>query len=140
MLDDILGRLPATLELITAAMLLAVPLGSLLGILSARCRHRSPDLVVRVVLDRRCVDAGVLARPAAPGRVLPRPAPAPATGRVDANLRFTSPITEITGFYLVDTVLTGNWTAFRDVAWHPVLPALTLAAYPIGLIARMTRY
>ena len=39
----------------------------------------------------------------------------------------------------MDTLLAGNWTALRDVAWHLVLPAVTLAAYPIGLIARMTR-
>jgi peptide/nickel transport system permease protein len=29
--------------------------------------------------------------------------------------------------------------AFKDVLLHLILPALTLAAYPIGLIARMTR-
>ena len=138
-LDDILGRLPATLELIAAAMLLAVPLGILLGVLSARWQHRSPDLVVRVVsivgVSMPAFWLGLLLQV-----VFFRDLHLlPLTGRVDANLRFTSPITEITGFYLVDTVLTGNWTAFRDVAWHLVLPALTLAAYPIGLIARMTR-
>jgi ABC-type dipeptide/oligopeptide/nickel transport system permease component len=40
---------------------------------------------------------------------------------------------------LVDSLLTGNWIAFKSVAVHLVLPAVTLAAYPIGLIARMTR-
>jgi ABC-type dipeptide/oligopeptide/nickel transport system permease component len=138
-LDDILGRLPATLELIAAAMLLAVPLGIVLGILSARWQHRPPDLVIRVVsivgVSMPAFWLGLLLQV-----VFFRDLHLlPLTGRVDANLRFTSPITEITGFYLVDTVLTGNWIAFRDVAWHLVLPALTLAAYPIGLIARMTR-
>jgi peptide/nickel transport system permease protein len=138
-LDDILGRLPATLELIAAAMLLAVPLGVLLGILSARWQHRPPDLAVRVVsiigVSMPAFWLGLLLQVV----FFRQLHLLPLTGRVDANLRFTSPITEVTGFYLVDTVVTGNWTAFRDVALHLVLPALTLAAYPIGLIARMTR-
>ncbi|HEY5903777.1 MAG TPA: ABC transporter permease, partial [Anaerolineales bacterium] len=44
-----------------------------------------------------------------------------------------------TGFFLIDSLLTQNWVAFQDVLLHLVLPALTLAAYPSGLIARMTR-
>lgn len=138
-LDDILGRLPATIELIAAAMLLAVPLGILLGVLSARWQRRAPDLVVRVIsivgVSMPAFWLGLLLQVV----FFRNLHLLPLTGRVDANLRFTSPITEITGFYLVDTALSGNWTAFRDVAWHLVLPALTLAAYPIGLIARMTR-
>jgi len=63
----------------------------------------------------------------------------PLAGRFDTDLRFTVPIQTLTGFYLIDSAITGNWIAFKDVAWHIVLPALTLAAYPIGLIARMTR-
>jgi ABC-type dipeptide/oligopeptide/nickel transport system permease component len=138
-LDDILNRLPATVELIAAAMLLAVPLGILLGVLSARWQRRPPDLVVRVLsivgVSMPAFWLGLLLQV-----VFFRDLHLlPLTGRVDANLRFTAPITAITGFYLVDTLLSGNWTAFRDVAWHLVLPALTLAAYPIGLIARMTR-
>ena len=63
----------------------------------------------------------------------------PLAGRVDSDLRFTSPITPVTGFLTVDALLGLNGRAFVDVMWHLVLPALTLAAYPIGLIARMTR-
>jgi ABC-type dipeptide/oligopeptide/nickel transport system permease component len=63
----------------------------------------------------------------------------PLAGRFDTDLRFSVPIQTLTGFYLIDSAITGNWIAFKDVAWHIVLPALTLAAYPIGLIARMTR-
>jgi peptide/nickel transport system permease protein len=63
----------------------------------------------------------------------------PLSGRVDADLRFVSPIDGLTGVYLVDAVVSGNWTAVTDVVWHLILPAITLAAYPMGLIARMTR-
>ncbi len=138
-LQEILDRLPATLELILAAMLVAVPLGVLLGILSARWRRRPPDLVVRIMSI-----AGVSLPAFWLGLLLQvlffrNLNLLPLTGRVDADLRFVSPISELTGFYLFDSVVSGNWTAFSDVAWHLVLPALTLAAYPIGLIARMTR-
>ncbi len=138
-LPAILDRLPATIELILAAMLLAVPLGILLGILSARWQRRPPDLVVRLVsivgVSLPAFWLGLLLQVLF-FRTLHL---LPLTGRIDPDLRFTSPIIETTGLYLVDTALSGNWTAFRDVAWHLVLPALTLAAYPIGLIARMTR-
>jgi peptide/nickel transport system permease protein len=45
----------------------------------------------------------------------------------------------ITHFFVLDTLLTHKWVALKDVLMHLLLPALTLAAYPIGLIARMTR-
>lgn len=138
-LPAILDRLPATIELIAAAMLLAVPLGILLGVLSARWQRRPPDILVRIVsivgVSLPAFWLGLLLQVLffRDLHLLP------LTGRVDPNLRFSDPITEVTGLYLVDTLIAGNWAAFRDVAWHLVLPALTLAAYPIGLIARMTR-
>ena len=48
-LDEILLRLPATLELIVAAMLIALPLGLVLGMLSARWQGRPVDVGVRIV-------------------------------------------------------------------------------------------
>jgi peptide/nickel transport system permease protein len=138
-LEEIVDRLPATLELIGAAMLLAVPLGILLGVASARWQRRPPDLLVRIVsivgVSIPAFWLGLLLQVVF-FRTLGL---LPLTGRVDADLRFTSPIVEVTGLYLVDALVSGNWTALRDAAWHLVLPAVTLAAYPIGLIARMTR-
>lgn len=138
-LSEILGRLPATLELIGAAMLLAIPLGLALGIVSARWQRRAPDTAVRLVsivgVSLPAFWLGLLLQVLF-FRVLHL---LPLTGRVDQDLRFVAPITEITGFYLFDSLVTGNWPAFLDVATHLALPALTLAAYPIGLVARMTR-
>jgi peptide/nickel transport system permease protein len=54
-------------------------------------------------------------------------------------LRFISPIIRVTNFYIIDSILGQNWTALQDVLYHIILPGFTLAAYPIGLIARMTR-
>ena len=138
-LGEILSRLPATLELILAAMLIAIPLGLLLGILSGRRPGSLPDSGVRVLtligVSLPAFFLGLILQV-----VFFRSLDLlPLAGRVDSDLRFTSPITPVTGFLTVDALLGLNGRAFVDVMWHLVLPALTLAAYPIGLIARMTR-
>jgi peptide/nickel transport system permease protein len=138
-LDEILQRLPATLELIAAAMVIAIPLGIALGVLSARWQGRPPDVVVRLVsIIGVSVPAFFLALllQVLFFRLLDV---LPLAGRESSDLRFTDPIEPLTGFHLVDTVVTGNWTAFADAAYHLILPAIALAAYPLGLIARMTR-
>jgi len=45
----------------------------------------------------------------------------------------------VTHFYLLDSVLAGDWKALRDVLWHLVLPAFTLSTIPMAIIARITR-
>ena len=52
---------------------------------------------------------------------------------------FANPISTRTGFFLLDAFISGNWVALKDSALHLILPALTLAAYPIGMSARLTR-
>jgi ABC-type dipeptide/oligopeptide/nickel transport system permease component len=138
-LTEIAGRLPATLELLITGMLLAVLAGVPLGVLSARWQGKPPDTAVRILSIM-----GVSMPAFFLGLVLQifffrNLHLLPLAARVDAGLRFTHPITNITGFFLLDTLLTRNWVGFKDVLLHILLPALTLAAYPIGLIARMTR-
>lgn len=138
-LDEILARLPASLELIFAAMLIALPLGLVLGMLSARWQGRPVDAGVRIVsivgVSLPAFFLGLLLQILF-FRTLDV---LPLSGRVDSDLRFTSPIADVTGVYFIDAAITGNWVALVDVSWHIILPAVTLAAYPIGLIARMTR-
>lgn len=138
-LEEILGRLPASLELIVVAMLIAIPLGVGLGVLSARWRGRGSDLLFRVIsivgVSMPAFWLALLLQ-----IVFFRQLDLlPLTGRVDADLRFTAPITSVTGFFLIDALISGNIAGFVDAARHLVLPAVTLAAYPAGLIARMTR-
>ena len=138
-LTEITGRLPATLELLFSGMFLAVLLGVPLGVLSARWQGKPLDTAVRIVSIM-----GVSMPAFFLGLILQifffRDLHLlPLAARVDGDLRFTSPIVERTGFFLLDSLLTLNWVAFKDVFLHLLLPALTLAAYPIGLIARMTR-
>ena len=138
-LSEILDRLPATLELLITAMLIAVLIGTLLGVLSAQWRGRPPDLAVRLIAI-----AGVSMPAFWLGLLLQvlffrQLDLLPLSGRLDTDIRFLSPITDVTGFFTIDALVTGNWVAFGDALAHLVLPAVTLAAYPVGLIARMTR-
>lgn len=50
-----------------------------------------------------------------------------------------SPPPEITGMSLVDSLITGNFAAFVDAAWHLWLPVMTLAFIVSGPIIKMTR-
>jgi peptide/nickel transport system permease protein len=59
----------------------------------------------------------------------------PPSGRLDARLSLDT----ISGFYLLDSLLTRHWQAFWNALWHLVLPSLTLATVPLASIARMTR-
>ena len=90
----------------------------------------------------RCcgVDAGVLAGadPAAP--VLPAAGiccrwPASTTRTSTTRTRSS----QYTRMPVVDALITGNWAVLRSALSHLVLPALVIAAYPLGVIARMVR-
>jgi ABC-type dipeptide/oligopeptide/nickel transport system permease component len=110
-----------------------------LGVLSARWQGKLPDLIVRLIsivgVSMPAFFLGLLLQ-----IIFFRNLEwLPLIGRLDADMRFVSPVTEITRFIVLDSLLTRNWVALRDALLHLILPAFTLAAYPIGLIARMTR-
>jgi ABC-type dipeptide/oligopeptide/nickel transport system permease component len=137
--QELADRVPATLELLFAGMFLAVLFGVPLGVLSARSQGRPLDISVRIIAI-----AGVSMPAFFLGLILQivffrNLHLLPLAGRVDADLRFSHPLTLITHFILLDSLLTGNWITFKDSVYHLLLPAITLAAYPMGLVARMTR-
>ena len=138
-LSDIRTALPASIELVTTGLVLAVLAGVPLGLLSARHRGRAPDLLVRLVsvvgvsmpvfwlaLILQIVFAQKLGW-------------LPAAGEYNPNLYYTSPLTSYVNMPVVDALLTGNVPVFESAVSHLVLPALVVAAYPAGLIARMVR-
>lgn len=137
--QEIISRLPATAELLIASLIIAVLVGIPLGVFSAQLHGKPADVFVRafsiIGVSLPQFWLGLLLQLLF-GLWLDW---LPIASRVDSAIRFTSPIEHITGLFLIDSLITGNWFAFRDVAMHLVLPAVTLAAYPIGLIARMTR-
>jgi peptide/nickel transport system permease protein len=138
-LQEIRSRLPATLELLFSGMLIAVLIGIPLGVLSARWQGSPLDLFVRSFsifgVSMPAFFLGLLLQI----WFFRNLNLLPLAGRVDADLRFTNPIIQISDFLLLDSLLTRNWIAFKDVYLHLLLPSFTIAAYPIGLIARMTR-
>ncbi|MBE2225443.1 MAG: ABC transporter permease [Anaerolineae bacterium] len=137
--QELMSRLPATLELLFVGMFIAIVLGIPLGVISASHQGKPSDIGVRIVSI-----IGVSVPAFALGLLLQflffRSLDwLPLSGRIDSDMRFLSPVEAITGFYLIDTAVTQNWIAFKDSFWHLILPAITLAAYPMALIARMTR-
>jgi ABC-type dipeptide/oligopeptide/nickel transport system permease component len=135
--EDLTRRLPATLELITISLILAVVIAIPLGVWAAR----KPG----GVLDRFSFGYGLVAG-ALPefwlGLVLilvlyvNLGLTAAPNGRLDVGI---NPPPEITGAYTIDSLVTGNLTAFRSAVAHLFLPALTLAIVTIGPILKMTR-
>jgi len=138
-LSDIRAYLPATMELVLAAMLMAVVIGVPLGVLSGARRGSWLDHLTRLfsiagvsiptfwlALLLQLFFFGLL-------RLLP------IGSRVSTEVSLYHPVTTITGFYLIDSLVTGNWVAFKDTIVHIMLPAFSLATYDIGLIIRMTR-
>ncbi|MDR2468640.1 MAG: ABC transporter permease [Spirochaetaceae bacterium] len=63
----------------------------------------------------------------------------PLGERVSTQISLLHPITSITGFFLVDSLLQGNFIFFGDALAHILLPSLVMAAYPLGLIIKMLR-
>jgi peptide/nickel transport system permease protein len=138
-LEDLKVRLPATMELVIVAMILAIAIGIPTGVLAAADYGGRFDRVIRVLSI-----AGV-SMPAFWLALLLQLVFflwlgwLPLGGRLSQTIIFTAPIASITGFGLIDSLITGNWVAFRDAVWHIVLPAAVLATFPISLVVRMMR-
>ena len=135
--DDIKDRLPATLELTFAALLVAIVAAIPLGIFSAIRKGSVLDHVARVVtLIGLCIPVFWLGLIAIyffffKLRIFPAP-----FGRIALDV---DPPAHITGAYLVDSLLTGNVVAFRSSLQHIALPALSQAFVIMAPLARMTR-
>lgn len=133
---DLLERAPATLELITYAMIFAVIIGVGMAILSVVKAGGPLDVASRIYgLSAGAIPdfwiallliyflfhlAGI--------------APAPF-GRIDAFL--TAP-PRLTGFYTIDSLIAGDWQAFYSSAGRLALPVLTLTIVNAGAVMKMT--
>ena len=131
-----IGRaLPATIELSVAALFLAVVLGIPLGYLAARRRGGPLDVgtVIATLL-------GVAVPVFFLGYVLKAVFAVelglfPPSGRQSVAVDATS----VTGFAVLDGILTREWDASLDALSHLVLPAVALATIPLAVIVRITR-
>ncbi len=132
--DDLATRIPATLELTFVAVLIAALAGIPLGVLSAVHRNTLLDHVLRVVTVSGLAIAAFWLAILFQLLFAMRLGWTPLQGRVDG----WGP-DEVTGFFLIDSVLMGDFEVFGDVVSHMVLPALTLAFPAMATIVRFTR-
>ncbi len=132
--EDLMHRLPATLELTLASIVLASLLGVPLGVLSALRRNTLFDHVLRVITVSGLAVASFWLAMQLQYLFSMRLAVAPLNGRFSGF-----PPEPVTGLLLVDAVLAGDWEALRVALSHMALPALTLALPAAATIVRFTR-
>ena len=131
---DILQRFPATLELVLVSLGLAVIIGVPLGIVSALHKDRVVDYGARLVaftgvsVPRFWI--GIMLQLAVAYRL----GLLPVTGRMGGL-----PPPQVTGLFLLDSLIALDFTAFGDAAIHIILPAITLCLSPLAQITRMMR-
>ncbi len=135
-IDDIKRYLPATLELVVSATLIAVVFSILLGSLAARYRDRWVDAVIRVTsYFGIALPAFVVAvfLVLILGYAVPI---LPVIGRLSPGVQ--SP-PRITGMLVLDGIASGNLVAAWDALKHLALPALALSLGGLFQDARITR-
>jgi peptide/nickel transport system permease protein len=133
--QDIADFLPATLELVFVSGVMMVVLGIPLGVLSARYRGTWIDHLIRLI-SLLGVSAPSFVWAVVLMLVFAYYMPLfPIAGRLSDGLGFQP----ITGFLLLDTLISGNLRAFGDALWHIILPAFAMALSGIGQAARLVR-
>lgn len=133
--EELLSRFPATIELAFFSLVIASIVGVVVGVISAVKRYSFFDYISMI---------GALLGVSMPifwlGLLLiivfsVNLHMLPVAGRIDIGIE---PAT-VTGFYLIDSLLAGDWAAFWSALNHLILPGIALAAYSMAIIARMTR-
>ena len=132
--DDLASRLPATLELAFVSILLSAVIGVPLGVLAAVNRNSWLDHVLRIFTVSGLAIAAFWLAILFQLLFAMEWGATPLQGRIDG----WGPDT-VTGFFLIDSIWTGDWEAFRSAAHHMVLPAVTLAFPAMATVMRFTR-
>jgi ABC-type dipeptide/oligopeptide/nickel transport system permease component len=136
-LQELVHRLPASLELVLLALVLACAIAIPLGVAAATRPGSWIDQLARLITT-----AGVSLPTFFTGLLLAYVfyfllgwAPSPL-GRLDPVF---SPPPTVTGLYLIDAALAGDRALWWAAAKQLVLPVLTMAIFVLAPIARMTR-
>ncbi|MDF1719757.1 MAG: ABC transporter permease [Minwuia sp.] len=134
-LELVLGRLPATLELALFATVLAVTIGVLATMLGSLYRGRWPETLIDTINGFTLAVPDfiwALALILLFGVVLPI---LPISGRINPRLG-----TEfLTGFYLLEALLTGRFTVLGDLLRHIIMPSIALALPLAAIITRVLK-
>jgi peptide/nickel transport system permease protein len=128
-------RLPATLELALAAMLIASLLGIAAGVVSAARQYSAIDygsmLLALLGVSMPIFWLGLM--------LIYLLAVLFPVMTMMGRIGMGSEPAVVTGLMLVDTLLAGEFGGFLEALHHLVLPAFTLATVPMAIIARITR-
>jgi peptide/nickel transport system permease protein len=143
-IESIRSYFPATLELTIFAIVIGVIFGIPIGIISALKKDKPIDHTARIfslagvstpvfwlALLMQYVFFYQL-------KILNLPY-LPLGGRADSLLLAEYPLRQITGMYILDSLLTGNWPIFFDSLLHIIMPAFALSYISLALISRMMR-
>ncbi|MFV0322458.1 MAG: ABC transporter permease subunit [Alphaproteobacteria bacterium] len=133
--SEFFARFPATIELTVVAMFFAIFCGIPAGIWAAMRRGKLPDQAVMglslagysmpifwwalMLVYVFSLKLNIF----------------PVSGRISEAYW----VDNVTGFMLIDSILSGEKGAFIDTLWHFILPAMVLGTIPLAYIARMTR-
>ncbi len=135
-LHEFLTLFPATLELSLCAMIVAIGIGVPAGVIAATRRggiydqslmglaltgYSMPIFWWGLILIMFMSNTLHLT---------------PVSGRIDLVKFYFPPVT---GFMLIDSLLSGQKGAFLDAVRHLILPSIVLGTVPLAVIARMTR-
>jgi peptide/nickel transport system permease protein len=135
---DELGEVfPATVELAVPSMIFASIVGVLSGAFAADRRKKTADYSLRLGsvliysipifwmgLMMQLIFAGWLDL-------------LPLSHRVDAEISLE--LERTTNFYIIDSIISGNWSAFQNTLLHLALPSTTLGLALLGVYVRLTR-
>ncbi|MCX6090245.1 MAG: ABC transporter permease [Candidatus Atribacteria bacterium] len=134
-LEEIFHRFPATLELSFFAMIFAIVVGTMAGIISAIRQYSFFDYTSMTValfgISMPVFWLGLMLMFIF-GLWLNI---LPISGRIDVAI----PLKNLTGLYLLDSLLTMNWQALGNSLLHLILPGVALGTIPMAIIARITR-
>ncbi|PHP26668.1 ABC transporter permease subunit [Limimaricola cinnabarinus] len=133
--DEFFALFPATLELSISAMIFAVALGLPAGVIAAMNRGKFFD---RALMSTALVGYSMpifwwalLLIIVFSGNL----GWTPVSGRIDLLYFFD----DVTGFMLIDSLLSGQDGAFTSAVRHLILPTIVLGTIPLAVIARQTR-
>ena len=133
--EEIRLRWPATFELSVTAMLIALVIGIPAGVLAAVKKNSWIDnltmtgSLLGVSMPVYWLGLLLVYLFAVNLQWLP------PSGRTDISTAFQP----VTGFFIFDSIIQGDFKALGDVLAHLVLPAVTLSTIPLAIIARITR-
>jgi peptide/nickel transport system permease protein len=128
-------KVPATIELAVAAMIISTIVGVGAGIISATTRRKGVDYSVRTfaILGLSIPWFWIAILLIYIFSVQLRWTP--VGGRIGVGVKYEV----ITNFLVIDSLITGNWVALQSALSHLALPALAIGLTSAGFVARMTR-